>query len=291
VLAPQHNYTNLSSAAGLGLIGFNENDIAIDYGCIFFDSFVYASRLCRKIIGISPSSERLTVLQKRLVEEDVKNYDIVSAGYKEQHFKEVFDCVIINSFLEQLLIEIKHNKSIFFDNKISFKIKKDNSPEKIRIEFLKTVYEGLRPGGTLYLSYANKLRINILLLFVKLEIESFFNAFSLKKALSFFSIVKAIYLSFYYLLSQKGFEELLKANSFVDIEKYAVFPDHKCPLKIIPLSKLDECSYEPVQHLYGEGSLSRISAGVKRRVDRIIFKKFKLFGLSPSFIIMARKAS
>ena len=32
MLAPQHNYTNLSSAVGLGLIGFNENDIAIDYG-------------------------------------------------------------------------------------------------------------------------------------------------------------------------------------------------------------------------------------------------------------------
>jgi len=32
VLVPQNSYTNLSSAAGLGLIGFNENDIAIDYG-------------------------------------------------------------------------------------------------------------------------------------------------------------------------------------------------------------------------------------------------------------------
>ena len=32
MLVPQNSYTNLSSAAGLGLIGFNENDIAIDYG-------------------------------------------------------------------------------------------------------------------------------------------------------------------------------------------------------------------------------------------------------------------
>ena len=102
MLAPQHNYTNLSSAVGLGLVGFNENDIAVDYGCMCFDSFVYTSRLCKKIVGIIPSSERLNTLQKRLVEEDVKNYGLVNADYNEQYIVEVFDCVIINCFLEQL---------------------------------------------------------------------------------------------------------------------------------------------------------------------------------------------
>ena len=32
MIVPQNSYTNLSSAAGLGLIGFSEYDIAIDYG-------------------------------------------------------------------------------------------------------------------------------------------------------------------------------------------------------------------------------------------------------------------
>ena len=290
MLVPHNSYTNLTSAAGLGLIGFNENDILVDYGCMCFDSLIYASRLCKKIVGIVPSSERLKTLQEQLVEKGVKNYDLVNANYNEQHFKEVFDCVIINSFLEQLQIEVKHNKSILFDSKIRSQ-NKANSPGKIRIGFLQSVYKGLRPGGKLYLSYVNKLRVNVLLLFLKIEISSFFSPFSLKKALNIISLVKVISIFFYYFLSQKGFEKLLKANGFTDIEKYAVFPDHKCPLKIIPLSKLDECSYEPVQHLYGEGSLKRISAGVKRRVDRLIFKNFKLFGLSPSFIITARKAS
>ncbi len=192
-MKPKSDFINLSSAVGLGLIGFNEKNIVVDYGCIFFDSFVYASRLCKKVVGIIPSSERLNTLQKRLVEEDVKNCDLVNANYNEQHFNEVFDCVIINSFLEQLLIEIKHDKSIFFDSKIRDK-KKDNSSEKIRTQFLETVCNGLRPGGKLYLSYSNKLRIRTLLLFVKLSIESFFTAFSLKKALSFISLVKAVYL-------------------------------------------------------------------------------------------------
>ena len=286
----QHNYTNLSSAAGLGLIVFNENDIALDYGCMYFDSFVYTSRLCKRIVGINPSYERLKTLQKRLVEEDVKNYDLVNANYNEHHFKEKSDCVIINSFLEQLQIEVKHNKSIFFDSKIRSQ-NKANSPGKIRIGFLQTVYKGLRPGGKLYLSYVNKLRVNVLLLFLKIEISSFFSPFSLKKALSFISLPNTIRLLFYYLLSQKGFEELLKSNGFVDIEKYAVFPDHKYPLRIIPLSRLDECSYEPVQHPHRGGSLRRICAGARRRVDIIIFNKLKLFSLSPSFIIIARKAS
>jgi hypothetical protein len=290
VLAPQHNYTNLSSAAGLGLIGFNENDIALDYGCMCSDSFVYASRLCKKIVGINPSYGRLKTLQKRLVEEDVKNYDLVNANYNEHHFKKKSDCVIINSFLEQLQIEVKHNKSIFFDSKIRSQ-NKANSPGKIRIGFLQTVYKGLKPGGKLYLSYVNKLRVNVLLLFLKIEISSFFSPFSLKKALSFISLPNTIRLLFYYLLSQKGFEELLKTNGFIDIEKYAVFPGHKNPLKIIPLSKLDEYSFEPVQYIHRKGSLRRISAGVKGRVDSLIFKNFKLFGLSPSFIITARKAS
>ena len=288
--AIQNSYTNLSSAAGLGLIGFNENDVVADYGCMFIDSFVYSSRLCKEIVGIIPSSERLKALQKRLVEEDVKNCDLVNANYNEQHFKEVFDCVIINSFLEQLLIGTKHNKSIFFDNKTRSK-KNDNSPEKITIGFLKTAYKGLRPGGKVYLSYANKLRISILFQLSMHEIMSFLFSYNLRKDMDFVSFVKKIYLLSYYLLSQKGFEKLLKANGFVDIERYAVFPDHKYPLKIIPLSKLDECSFEPVLYTSREGSLSRISAGVKRRVNRLIFKKFKLFDLSPSFIITAKKAS
>jgi len=289
VLTPQNSYSNLSSAAGLGLVDFDEGDIVIDYGCEFSDTFVYVSRLCRKIVGVGPSYERLKILQKRLVEEDIENYNLVNLNYNEQHIEDKFDCVIINCILEQLLFEIKHDKSNFFDGKIRSK-KKANGPGKIRIRFLQMVYKGLRPGGKLYVSYSNKLRIRTLLLFVKLAIESFFTAFSLKKALSFISLVKAVYLFFHYVLSQKGFEELLKANGFIDIEKYAVFPDHKYPLKIIPLSKLDECSFEPVQYISREGSLRRISAGVKRRVDRLIFKNFKLFGLSPSFIITARKA-
>jgi len=52
VLVPQHNYTNLSSAVGLGLIGIEDKDIAIDYECICFDSFVYTSRSCKKVVGI-----------------------------------------------------------------------------------------------------------------------------------------------------------------------------------------------------------------------------------------------
>jgi len=87
--ALQNSCTNLSSAAGLGLIGFNENDIAVDYGCMCSDSFVYASRQCKKIVGIITSSERVKTLQKRLVEEDVNNYDLVGAGYKEQHLSKL----------------------------------------------------------------------------------------------------------------------------------------------------------------------------------------------------------
>jgi len=288
--APQNRYSNLSSAVGLGLIGFNENDVVVDYGCMFYDSFVYASRLCNKIAGIVPSSERLRILHERLMEEDVKNYDLVNANYNEHCLKEEYDCVIVNSFIEQILIELRCDKSIFYEKKISPE-KKDNSQGKTKVQFLKTVYNGLKPGGKLYLSYANKMRVNIFLGFAKLEIEYYFASFSLKNALSIISLLNAIYLFSYYLLSQKGLEKLLKANGFVDIEKYAVFPDHKYPLKIIPMSKLDECSFEPVQYISREGSLSRISAGVKRRVDRLIFKNFKLFGLSPSFIITARKAS
>ena len=37
---------------------------------------------------------------------------------------------------------------------------------------------------------------------------------------------------------------MLKANGFTDIEKYAVFPNHKYPLIIISLNKLDECKDE-----------------------------------------------
>ena len=94
MLVPHNSYTNLTSAAGLGLIGFKKEDVVVDYGCMFFDSYVYASRQCKKIVGIVPSSEKFKTLQKRLVEEDVKNCDLVNANFNEQHIEGKCDCIV-----------------------------------------------------------------------------------------------------------------------------------------------------------------------------------------------------
>tara|TARA_Y100000816_G_scaffold292629_1_gene289316 strand:- start:13188 stop:14003 length:816 start_codon:yes stop_codon:yes gene_type:complete len=92
--------------------------------------------------------------------------------------------------------------------------------------------------------------------------------------------------------SQVGYTKLLHDVGFKNIKTYAVFPNHEFPLKILPLFKNVNINYSPVYEQVSKRTfLERVIGRMKRYSDLIIFKKLKLFHLSPSFIFVAKPSS
>lgn len=92
--------------------------------------------------------------------------------------------------------------------------------------------------------------------------------------------------------SKVGYTRLLNDVGFKNIKTYAVFPNHEFPLKILPLFKNVNINYSPVYEQVSKRTfLERVIGRMQRYFDLIIFKKLKLFHLSPSFIFVAKPSS
>jgi len=124
----------------------------------------------------------------------------------------------------------------------------------------------LKNGGKLYFSIDNK--------------NNYLNIISSNWSLS----------SKKYLLSKNSWLELLSEVGFIDIKTYAVFPDNKFPLRIYPMSRINQITYGTVSsNIYVESLLSKIIRKMRIYLDTILFDKMGLFDLSPSFIFIAQR--
>ena len=60
-------------------------------------------------------------------------------------------------------------------------------------------------------------------------------------------------------LHLKSYINLLHLSGYEDIKEYAVFPDNKFPLRIYPMSRINQITYETVSsNIYVESLLSNI---------------------------------
>jgi len=92
-----------------------------------------------------------------------------------------------------------------------------------------------------------------------------------------------------YLQSKYGYHKKLRKAGFKSIKSYAVFPDYKYPMKILPMNNYDDCDYEPVYNNVGKMNImERIKRKIYSQIDKILFNRLKLFDLSPSFIFIAK---
>ena len=92
-----------------------------------------------------------------------------------------------------------------------------------------------------------------------------------------------------YLYSYSGYLNLLKESGFNKVTTYVVFPDYHFPLKLLPLIKNIKSSYAPVYHQRLKRNFAnKIIGKLRTNLDLLIFKKFELFKLSPSFIFIAQ---
>ncbi len=67
-----------------------------------------------------------------------------------------------------------------------------------------------------------------------------------------------------------------------------MFPDYQIPLKILPLGKNVNFDYTPVYfRSFNRSVIKKVIGRIQYKIDLLIFKKMKLFNLSPSFIFIA----
>jgi len=91
-------------------------------------------------------------------------------------------------------------------------------------------------------------------------------------------------------LHLKSYKNLLHLARYEDLIEYAVFPDNKFPLRIYPMSRINQINYETVSsNLYVESLLSKIIRKMRIYLDTILFDKMGLFNHSPSFIFIAKR--
>ena len=93
-----------------------------------------------------------------------------------------------------------------------------------------------------------------------------------------------------YIYSMKQLERLLSLAGFSIIKKFAAFPDYRFPKKILDMNNINTEDYEPVyNNKKTKNILKKIFRRLRFTLDIILYKKFKLLGLAPSFIIIATK--
>ena len=74
------------------------------------------------------------------------------------------------------------------------------------------------------------------------------------------------------------------------IKEYAVFPDYRFPIKIVPFNTDIQNYYEPVYNIIETTNImKRLFRRLRRELDNIIYKKLGLFYLAPSMIVIAQK--
>ncbi|HYS72431.1 MAG TPA: class I SAM-dependent methyltransferase [Thermoplasmata archaeon] len=114
--------------------------IVIDFGCGWGTYSVPAALQARGVIAVDLTEERLRLLALRARHEKLANMAIVHGDAARMRWRDnSYDIAIVVGLLEWL-------PSGF-----------DESPRAVQLEFLRRIYGGLRPGGSLLLGIENRL--------------------------------------------------------------------------------------------------------------------------------------
>lgn len=193
------------------------------------------------------------------IEQDIIKLKLLQKRIEEEGIKNIS---LINSNIQS---------SINLDDVFDFAIINgtteliDEGHLKVRqIMFLKKVLRSLKKGGKLFLAANNKMYYR----FIMSTIWPFQNN--------------------RHLYSYRGYIKLLNEAGFKNVKTYAVFPNYEFPLKILPLWKNINFNYAPVYMRRSKRTIAnKVIGRIQTHLDLIVFKKLKLFNLSPSFIFIA----
>ena len=278
-------------AAGLRMIDISPDDIGIDYGCMWGNLLLHAAKQCEAMVGVDQTRDSLRFLQHRVKEENVDNCFLVNDDLRgEIPLREMFDFALVSGVLEWVAEEHEVELTKFVTRARRRWIKPRTDPREVQLNFLRMVSRNLKRDGRLYLAIENRYDYQYLLWKKDPHPELFYTAFLPRSLANIVSNVRYGRPYVTYLYSRGELERLIREAGFTDIRQFAVFPDYRFPGKIIPFDRLATCSYNVVYNSLPTNSVfKRAFRKARRQLDLIVYKRLKLFGLSPSFIFVARK--
>ena len=280
-----------SRAVGLRLLEIENNDIGIDYGCMWGNLLISAARQCKAMVGVDQTSDSLRFTQLRLQEEGLDNCFLLNANLRsELSFKETFNFAILCGVLEWIpenrIIDLKRH---FAKSRMKFMTPEIN-PRTDQLNFLKSVNRNLKTDGRIYLAIENRFDYRYFLGKKDPHSNQFFTAILPRFLSNILSNIKYGRPYVNYIYSFRALEDLLRDAGFERCEVYASFPDYHFPKKIFPIGlgvKFDSyLGYHLVEtnDLYHHYALK-----IRRIADKVIFNKLKLLILAPAIIIIAYK--
>ena len=197
------------------------------------------------------------------VENNQTKFDFIKQRIKEENLTNID---LVSSEIDDT-DKSKHIFDFAILNASSLELCDTNSKAKYS-NILKKVFINLKESGKIYFAVDNKMYYG-----------------------SLFSLIWP-FQNRRHTYSHMRYIKLLNEVGFKNIKTYAVFPNYEFPLKILPLFKNVNFDYSPVYEQHSKRTiLKRVIGRMQRYFDIIIFKKLKLFYLSPSFIFVAKPSS
>ena len=274
----------------LPFLNIKKKYIGIDYGCMWGNLLVEASKKSKYMVGVDQTLDSLKFVKKRINENKIKNISLINENLRNNiPLENSFDFSIVNGVLEWIPTREKVNlKTFFTPSQKNNDFKSD--PEKDQLNFLKMVFKNLKKDGKLYLAIENKFDYQYFLWKRDPHSDLFYTTFLPRNISNIISKIfkKKKYVNYIY--SKNELLKILNDVGFCEVKIYAAFPDYRFPKKIISLEKKYKSDFSLFKYEGSNNSLiARIFKFIRKCLDYVIYKKLKLFYFSPSFIIIAKK--
>jgi len=170
--------------------------------------------------------------------------------------------------------------------------KKLEKKHKIKKRYLNLTFNKFILGGGSYLAIENKYDYQHFLWKKNVHNGLFYTAFLPRKIANIISNIWYGRPYVNYIYSRRELERLIKRAGFEAVETYAVFPDYRFPQKIIPFRKKMQENFEPVYRTRKTRNVvKKAFRKMRKNLDWLVYKRLRLFGLAPSFIVVARKGT
>lgn len=253
------------SADGRFLLPMDKRSVVLDLGCGFGALSVPISRVCRQIVAVDATFERIQFLDLRARHEGLTNLIPVHANLLELPLgNSMFDFILMNGVLEWVGEWLKSKNA-----------------RDVQLMALEKTRDLLKPDGVLYLAIENRYALELLFR-RKDHNKLYFTSFMPRKMADIVtSVLKGTkYRTFTY--GYGGYRELLKDAGFTKINFYCPWPRYQRPKYIMRWADKAAFTY--------------FREKILRDLD---FKEFIIFTVlawlhldwffSPSFIILAQK--
>ena len=266
------------------LLPITSNSRILDAGCMWGGLTIPVAQYCGEIFAVDKTLETLTFLKIRAEQMGFKNVRAVASPLRNLPFPDdYFDMVILNGVLEWVAFDQEVVLEKHWGKKRNDSATHSKNPRQMQIEVLRELQRILKPGGYLYLAIENRIGYPYLMghpddhmniRFVPFLPRFIANAITKRK-------LNCEYRT--YISSLPGYRSLLRGSGFQDTEFYGAFPNYRTPNTIVPINliKYWEKTILPVNSQ---------STSYYKKIAAAIFPKSLFKYLSPSFIIIAKKA-